>query len=225
MKILILASGRGSNARAVMEAAASGKIRAEVCALFSDVADAPALSIAREFSRARALYRPGEAGRAPIARRRGGVYRSHAGGSRGPRGFGGLYADSSRFDSAGVRGENDKPAPEPFAGVQRQRRHTARVRGGGSARWVQRALRLGRARRRESDSQKAVDILPSDTLETFEGRVHAAEHALLVGVVSGFADGKTRPRGSEECLRKSNGARAGISAFSARGTSPEISPK
>ena len=40
-------------------------------------------------------------------------------------------------------------------------------------------------------AQKAVDILPSDTLETFEGRVHAAEHALLVGVVSGFADGKS----------------------------------
>ena len=50
MKVLILASGRGPNARAVMEAAASGRIRAEVCALFSDVADAPALSAAREFS-------------------------------------------------------------------------------------------------------------------------------------------------------------------------------
>ena len=62
MKILILASGRGSNARAVMEAAASGKIRAEVCALFSDVADAPALSIAREFSVPARFIDPGRPG-------------------------------------------------------------------------------------------------------------------------------------------------------------------
>lgn len=175
-----------------MEAAASGKIRAEVCALFSDVADAPALSIAREFSRARALYRPGEAGRAPIARRRGGVYRSHAGGRADLVVLAGLCGFFP-IDSAGVRGENDKPAPEPlpaYKGKDAIRRafEAGEARGGCSVHFVSGELDGGKV-----IAQKAVDILPSDTLETFEGRVHAAEHALLVGVVSGFADGKTGP--------------------------------
>ena len=50
MRILILASGKGSNARAVMQVVKDGKIAAEVCALISDVENAPALAVAREFS-------------------------------------------------------------------------------------------------------------------------------------------------------------------------------
>ena len=41
-------------------------------------------------------------------------------------------------------------------------------------------------------AQKAVDILPTDTLETIEERVHKAEHELLPSVVADFVEGKIR---------------------------------
>lgn len=41
-------------------------------------------------------------------------------------------------------------------------------------------------------AQKAVDILPTDTLETLEERVHKAEHELLPSVVADFVEGKIR---------------------------------
>ena len=191
MKILILASGRGSNARAVMEAAASGKIRAEVCALFSDVADVPALSIAREFSVPARFIDPGRPG-ARLSPEGEAAYIEAMREVRADlvvlAGFMRILPDSivREFEGKMI---NLHPSLLPaYKGKDAIRRafEAGEARGGCSVHFVSGELDGGKV-----IAQKAVDILPSDTLETFEGRVHAAEHALLVGVVSGFADGKS----------------------------------
>ena len=49
MKIIIFASGKGSNAKAVFDAIKNHSLKnVEVLALVSDIADAPALQIAKE---------------------------------------------------------------------------------------------------------------------------------------------------------------------------------
>ena len=190
MKVLILASGRGSNARAVMEAAASGRIRAEVCALFSDVADAPALSAAREFSGPARFIDPGRHG-ARLSSEGEAAYieamREVCADLVVLAGFMRILPDSivREFEGKMI---NLHPSLLPaYKGKDAIRRafEAREARGGCSVHFVSGELDGGRV-----IAQKAVDILPSDTLETFEERVHAAERGLLVGVVSDFADGK-----------------------------------
>jgi phosphoribosylglycinamide formyltransferase-1 len=48
LDVVVLASGRGSNLRAILEACAAGTCAARVVAVVSDKADAPALELARE---------------------------------------------------------------------------------------------------------------------------------------------------------------------------------
>ena len=190
MKVLILASGRGSNARAVMEAAASERIRAEVCALFSDVADAPALSAAREFSVPARFIDPGRHG-VRLSSEGEAAYieamREVCADLVVLAGFMRILPDSivREFDGKMI---NLHPSLLPaYKGKDAIRRafEAREARGGCSVHFVSGELDGGRV-----IAQKAVDILPSDTLETFEERVHAAERGLLVGVVSDFADGK-----------------------------------
>jgi len=48
MKLAVLASGRGSNLRAIAQSIDEGRCRAEIVAVLSDKADAPALAFAAE---------------------------------------------------------------------------------------------------------------------------------------------------------------------------------
>jgi phosphoribosylglycinamide formyltransferase-1 len=50
MRLAVLASGRGSNLRALLDAGRSGRLASRVVGVFSDRAKAPALAVAREFS-------------------------------------------------------------------------------------------------------------------------------------------------------------------------------
>ncbi len=69
MRIVVLASGRGSNLGALLDAARRGVLGAEVVAVFSDRADAGALALARAAGvAARALDPGGFAGRAGFDR-------------------------------------------------------------------------------------------------------------------------------------------------------------
>ena len=187
MKVLILASGRGSNARAVMEAAASGRIRAEVCALFSDVADAPALSAAREFSVPARFIDPGGHG-ARLSSEGEAAYieamREVCADLVVLAGFMRILPDSivREFEGKMI---NLHPSLLPAYKGKDAIRRAFEAREARGVHFVSGELDGGRV-----IAQKAVDILPSDTLETFEERVHAAERGLLVGVVSDFADGK-----------------------------------
>lgn len=191
MKILILASGRGSNARAVMEAAASGRIRAEVCALFSDIADAPALSVAREFSVPAHFIDPGRPG-ARLSPAGEAAYLEAMLSARADlvilAGFMRILPDRivREFEGKMI---NLHPSLLPaYKGRDAIRRafEAGEKRGGCSVHFVSGELDGGRV-----IARRTVDILPSDTLETFEERVHAAERALLVGVAADFADGKS----------------------------------
>src|SRR4030042_3616406 len=48
-KLAILLSGRGSNFTAIREAIQRGDLRAEICCVLSNIAEAPGLARAREF--------------------------------------------------------------------------------------------------------------------------------------------------------------------------------
>src|SRR6184192_2727965 len=59
LPIGILGSGKGSNARAILEGIRSGKLAADARLVVSDALDAPILDIAREFGVANAYLPPG----------------------------------------------------------------------------------------------------------------------------------------------------------------------
>jgi len=59
LPIGILGSGKGSNARAILEGIRSGKLAADARLVVSDVLDAPILDIAREFGVPHAFLPPG----------------------------------------------------------------------------------------------------------------------------------------------------------------------
>src|SRR5215471_16698340 len=59
LAIGILGSGKGSNARAILESIRSGQLTAEARLVVSDVVDAPVLDIAREFGVSNAYLPPG----------------------------------------------------------------------------------------------------------------------------------------------------------------------
>src|SRR5437899_11971690 len=59
LPIGILGSGKGSNARAILEGIRSGKLAADARLVVSDVLDAPILDIAREFGVPNAFLLPG----------------------------------------------------------------------------------------------------------------------------------------------------------------------
>jgi len=59
LPIGILGSGKGSNARAILEGIRSGKLAADARLVVSDVLDAPILDIAREFGVPNAFVPPG----------------------------------------------------------------------------------------------------------------------------------------------------------------------
>ena len=193
MKILIFASGYGSNAEAIMNATqAGGKLEGvEIAALASDNPDARALQVAKS-RHIKAVYlnpeRRGARFTPSSEKRYNDFVLSEAPDLVVLAGFMRILPDSivREFEGKMI---NLHPSLLPaYKGKDAIRRafEAGEARGGCSVHFVSGELDGGKV-----IAQKAVDILPSDTLETFEGRVHAAEHALLVGVVSGFADGKT----------------------------------
>jgi len=47
-------------------------------------------------------------------------------------------------------------------------------------------------------AQRAVEVLPADTLDTLSNRIHAAEHELFVSVLRDIADGRIAPSNTAE---------------------------
>lgn len=60
MRLAVLASGRGSNLRAMLEAGRNGRLASRVVGVFSDRPAAGALSVAREFGVPAHVTRPGD---------------------------------------------------------------------------------------------------------------------------------------------------------------------
>ena len=60
MRLAVLASGRGSNLRALLEAGRSGRLQSRVVGVFSDRANAPALAVAREYAVSAQAVKPAD---------------------------------------------------------------------------------------------------------------------------------------------------------------------
>jgi phosphoribosylglycinamide formyltransferase-1 len=60
MRLVVLASGRGSNLRALLEAGRDGRLASRVVAVFSDRAQAPALALARESGVSAKAFKPAD---------------------------------------------------------------------------------------------------------------------------------------------------------------------
>ncbi|MGF1447820.1 MAG: phosphoribosylglycinamide formyltransferase [Opitutales bacterium] len=188
MRVGILGSGRGSNARAILEAEASGDLGpATVAGLISDRAEAPMLALGQRFGRPARHIDPGrfrtklepESEAAFVAQLQdwevdlvvlAGFMRV----VKAPLlnafegrmlnlhpsllpSFPGLNAIGQAFDY-GVR----------FTGC--------------TVHWVNAAVDAG-----QIIEQTVVCIEPTDTLESLEEKVHAAEHALLPAVIARLA--------------------------------------
>lgn len=188
----MLASGRGSNLKALLDACRDGRLAAGIVAVFSDRADAGALAIARD----------------------AGIPAIHL----APKAFADRQAydealfsavDNTRPDlivlagfmrilSPGVvaaragRIVNIHPSLLPkYPGLHTHRRAIAAgdAEHGATVHWVIPDLDAG-----PPIAQVRLPILPGDTPETLAGRLLPLEHALLVETVAGIAADRSRAR-------------------------------
>lgn len=193
MRILILASGRGTNACAIIKAVKIGAIKAsEVCAVISDIADAPVLGVEKDFGVAAKYIDPQRKG----ARfsEQGEIDYLNAMKEINPdlvvlAGFMRILPPSivSEFKGKMI---NLHPSLLPlYKGKDAIKRayEAGDKQCGCTVHFVSDELDGGRI-----IAQKAVAILPTDTLETLEQKVHEAEHELLPQVIADFACGKIK---------------------------------
>lgn len=191
MRLVILASGRGSNARAIMEAAKNGILKGtEISALISDNPDAPALEIAREFG-VKALYvdpmRKGARFTEESAQRYIDCVAAENPDLVVLAGFMRILPENfvRAFDGKTI---NLHPSLLPaYKGKDAIKRafEAGEKFCGCSVHYVSTELDSG-----ELIGQSRVEILPQDTLESLEAKVHKAEHALLVKTIADIAAAK-----------------------------------
>jgi phosphoribosylglycinamide formyltransferase-1 len=189
MRVVLLGSGRGSNAEAILEAQAAGRLgSARVAALFSDVADAPILALGPRFGVPARFIDP-----APFRTKLEG-------------------AGEERFIAAIAEA---RPELVVLAGFMRVLKTAFLTAFAGRIINLHPSLlpsfpgldAIGQAWRRgvkvagctvhgvtaEVDGgpildQAAVRLEPGDTFETFAARIHAAEHALLPAVIARLSE-------------------------------------
>jgi phosphoribosylglycinamide formyltransferase-1 len=185
-RLAVLASGRGSNFRALADAAARGELGGTIAVLASDHADSGAVALARERDIAIETPDPGRyrtrldagAERTWIAR-----LAAHDVDTILLAGFMRILHDEFLAAFPG-RVLNLHPSLLPaFPGTDSIRRaleHGVRVTGC--------TVHLVNAGIDEGPilAQAAVPVLDGDTLASLEGRVHAAEHALYPATVRRF---------------------------------------
>jgi phosphoribosylglycinamide formyltransferase-1 len=183
LRVGVLASGRGSNFRALAEAAASGRIPAAVVVLVTDRAEAGALAIARELGIEAVVLPPGQhpsreahekAVVAALEERRVGLV---------------CLAGYLRLVS---------PAFVAHPGLHPQRQaleHGARV-SGATVHFVDDGVDTG-----PIVLQAAVPVLPDDTEATLADRILAEEHRLYPEAVRLFVRGRLEIRGRRVQIR------------------------
>ncbi|MBE6414642.1 MAG: phosphoribosylglycinamide formyltransferase [Verrucomicrobiaceae bacterium] len=188
MKILVFASGRGSNARAIFNAIKDATLsNVEVLALVSDIADAPALKIAEEFGIKAVFIDPLRKG-ARFTEESEKHYiefvEQHNPDLIVLAGFMRILPETfvSKF---GLKTINLHPSLLPaYKGLDPIKRafEANEKQSGCSIHWVSNELDGGAI-----IAQSPVDILSTDTLETLEEKVHKAEHKLMVEVIGNLS--------------------------------------
>jgi phosphoribosylglycinamide formyltransferase 1 len=200
LRVGVLASGRGSNFRALAEEAAAGRIPASVVVLVSDRAGAPALAVAREHRIEAVVVDPKQhpsreahekAVIAVLEERRVGLV---------------CLAGYMRLLSAGFvahfagRLLNIHPSLLPaFPGLHPHRQalaHGVRV-SGATVHFVDEGVDTGPV-----VLQAAVPVEPDDTEESLAARILLEEHRIYPEAVRLFAEGRLEIRGRRVDIRE-----------------------
>lgn len=192
--IIILGSGRGSNAEALLKAEASKKLgAAKIAAVISDVEDARILSLGQKFKVPAIYIDPGKPG-ARLSEAAEDIYIERIE-SFSPKlivlaGF--MRILSGKFIEAfGGNVINLHPSLLPSfkgsKGIQDAFDYGVKITGC-SVHWVTPALDAG-----PIVDQKEVRIEDSDTVELLAKKIHIAEHRLLPDVVARLSKGKIKP--------------------------------
>lgn len=191
IKTVILASGKGSNAKKILECQKLGKLpNIEIVALISDKEDANALKVAKEFG-VKSVY---------LDPMRKGAFFNEEGAKFYLENLEFLCADfivlagfmrilppsiTSKYANKII---NLHPSLLPsFKGKDaiKQAFDCGVKITGCTVHFVNDELDGGKI-----IDQKAVEIAPEDTLESLEEKVHAAEHVLLPSVIAKIGEGK-----------------------------------
>ncbi|MGB0743224.1 MAG: phosphoribosylglycinamide formyltransferase [Opitutales bacterium] len=195
--IVILGSGKGSNAEALLKAEASKKLgAAKIAAVVSDVEDARILTLGQKFKVPAIYIDPGKPG-ARLTEEAEDAYIERIG-SFSPKlivlaGF--MRILRSKFVEAfGGNVINLHPSLLPSFkgsnGIQDAYEFGVKITGC-TVHWVTSALDAG-----PIVDQKDVRIEDSDTLELLAKKIHIAEHSLLPDVVARLSKGKLKPASS-----------------------------
>lgn len=190
MRVVILGSGRGSNAGAILRAEAVGALgNAQVVAIFSDKPEAPILRLAEEFGKPAWFLDPGP-------------FRTKFSPEREQAWVEAIQAEHPDLVVlAGFMRVLKQPLVEGFAG-RIINLHPSLLPSFPGLDAIGQAWRRGvkitgctvHVVTPEVDGgpildQQAVRIETGDTLESLEARVHATEHELLPSVIARLSDG------------------------------------
>lgn len=183
-KVIVIGSGKGSNARALLQAEQSGQLgAAEIVAVLSDRSEAPILDLAQDFNKPAQSVpcNPKKARLAPEeSRQLLRVIEMHAPDLIVLAGFMKIL-DAPFIDALGGRIINLHPSLLPsFPGIQSiEQAFNFPVKiTGCTVHWVIPKLDAG-----PIIDQRSVVIESTDSLSSLTEKVHAAEHALLPDVV------------------------------------------
>jgi phosphoribosylglycinamide formyltransferase 1 len=189
MRVVILGSGRGSNAEAILQAQAQGRLgRAQVVHIFSDKADAGILALGTRFGVPAKFVDP-----APFKTKLEGAGEERfITALREAQPDLVVLAGFMRVLKAGFLGAfagkilNLHPSLLPsFPGLDGigQAFRAGVQETGCTVHWVTADVDAGRI-----IAQRRVPVEPGDTLESLAARVHAAEHQLLPAVIAQLSE-------------------------------------
>jgi phosphoribosylglycinamide formyltransferase-1 len=200
LRVGVLASGRGSNFRALAEAAAAGRIPASVVVLVSDRATAPALAVAREHGIEALVVDPKQhPSREAHEKAVIGVLEERRVGLVCLAGYMRLLSAGFVAHFAG-RLLNIHPSLLPaFPGLHPHRQalaHGVRV-SGATVHFVDEGVDTGPV-----VLQAAVPVEPGDTEESLAARILVEEHRIYPEAVRLFAEGRLEIRGRRVDIRE-----------------------
>lgn len=190
-KIIILGSGRGSNAKAILEAEAKGQLGAvSTVGILSDKQDAPILNLAKQFGKP-SEYIPCNPKKARLHPDETAAFLEAIQAYQPDlvvlAGFMKII-DPHFIQSLGGKIINLHPSILPsFPGInsiESALNFPVKITGC-TVHWVIPEIDAGTI-----IDQKAVIIEPNDTLESLSEKVHAAEHRLLPEVILGLSTGE-----------------------------------
>jgi len=200
LRVGVLASGRGSNFRALAEAVAGGRLPASVVVLITDRAGAPALAVARELRIEAVVVDPKQhPSRAAHEKAVIGVLEERRVGLVCLAGYMRLLSAEFVAHFAG-RLLNIHPSLLPaFPGLHPHRQalaHGVRV-SGATVHFVDEGVDTGPV-----VLQAAVPVEPDDTEESLAARILVEEHRIYPEAVRLFAEGRLEIRGRRVDIRE-----------------------